>query len=108
MEIDSKLYKTAVKVKTDHPSLVDQLAKMSARKKKEADTIIEKFKEKAENRTWEQLIKGGTRLKELEGVQKGLWSVRFSRKGRLLVFPEDDQLVVYSIHPDHDSAYKHQ
>ena len=103
MEIDSKLYNTAVKAKTDHPSLVNQLNGMSASERKEANIVIEKFKEKVEKRTWGQLIRSGTRLKKLKGSQEGLWSVRFSRKGRLFVYPEGDQLVIYNIDPYHRS-----
>ena len=107
MEIDKDLYHTKVTVKTDHPSLVNQLNELSVAERARADKVISRFKERAEQRTWQQLIRSGSRPEKLRRKknQQELWSVRFSKKGRLLVFPESGQLVIYSIHPDHDSAY---
>ena len=35
-----------------------------------------------------------------------LWSMKLTKKDRMLVYLRDKEVVAWSIHPDHDSAYR--
>ena len=46
----------------------------------------------------------GQPVKTPEGDE--LWSVRLKKKDRMLVYVRGQEVVAWSVHPDHDSAYK--
>ena len=61
--------------------------------------------------TWPDAIKHkGLNPHRVEGKKtpKGddLWSIKLARKERMLVYVQGQEVVAWSIHPDHDSAYR--
>ena len=76
-----------------------------AKSLKDKKTIIEQLG------TWQDAIKyKGLNPHRVEGKKTpngdDLWSVKLTRKERMLVYVQGQEVVAWSIHPDHDSAYK--
>ena len=61
--------------------------------------------------TWQDAIKHkGLNPHKVRGKKTpggdDLWSIKLARKERMLVYVQGQEVVAWSVHPDHDSAYQ--
>ena len=91
-------------------NLAEQLESYDKKNMNKVLGELEIFKKKVEKITWQQLHthKGfnSELLVHRKESDKPMCSIRISRKTRALYYRDDRYMVLISIHPDHDSAYK--
>lgn len=106
-----------VKLDMEFEGLVTQLAAYEEKKCEAVLDAIEAFQSKVEKYTWDQLRKQSTKgrgktgfniepLNQFTTEGEQISSIRVNQKIRARFARKDEYMILISLHPDHDSAYK--